>query len=368
MRYRTEIVESFPTAMQLFDERGWTDGLPVVPPTTEAVEAMLAATDRDPETVLGGVEERALELSVWQAATYAVMAGCRPDYFPVVLATWDAAFDPRFNLHAALSSTGGAALLAIVSGPHARAIGMNATHNLFGPGNRANATIGRAFRLGAMIGLRARPGELDASSFGHAGKYTMHVAEDDPVPPWPSIRRQLGFPEEATTVTILPAEAPRQIAQLINPDPEGLLRTVAACMGNPSQQAAGKGTWWVVLLGPEHALMLREAGWTPSEVRRYLARESRLSLDELERAGVLLHRTGGSYDMVPAEDGTLPVVPSPGHVLVATAGGAGAGWSAAVPSWTGHFNTHPVTRAVHVPGEPRWAADPATATDDLDWV
>ena len=148
-----------------------------------------------------------------KAAINAVMAGCKPEYFPVVVAALEAMFDQAFNLHTVLTSTGGAALCAIVSGPIADEIGMNARHNVLGQGNRANATIGRALRLVGMNVLGSKPGETDASSFGHPGKFTLCFAEDPPPAPWKPLRIELGYVEEDTTVTMVPVEGPHQLAQ-----------------------------------------------------------------------------------------------------------------------------------------------------------
>ena len=212
-----------------FDEP-WSDGLPIIVPTPEALDDMITAGGRPPNECLGTVEGRNLSIHVWQAASCAVMAGCLPHYFPVVLATWDAILEPRFNLDGALTSTGGAALAAVVSGPYAEEIGMRSGSGVFGPGNRANATIGRAIRLGCMSALNAIPGHMDAGSFGHGGKYSFHFAESEPPKGWPSLREQLGFPAASTTVTVMPADAPRQIMHRWQPSPEDMLKVVGMSM------------------------------------------------------------------------------------------------------------------------------------------
>lgn len=166
---------------EAFFANGWTDGLPIVPPTPDRVEAMLGELEGD--TLIGFLPARGRGVTVEKAAVNAVMAGCRPEYFPVVIAALEAMFDQAFNLHTVLTSTGGAALCVIVSGPIAQEIGMNARHSALGPGNRANATIGRALRLVAMNVLGSKPGESDASSFGHPGKFTLCFAEDPPPEP-----------------------------------------------------------------------------------------------------------------------------------------------------------------------------------------
>jgi hypothetical protein len=207
-------------------------------------------------------------------------------------------------------------------------------------------------RLGAITALGAVAGELDASSISHGGKYTMHFCERTPPASWPSVREQLGYPADATTVTMLPVEAPRQIIQRLNKTADGLLATIAACMKNPSQNGTGKGTYYIIALGPEHAGQLADAGLSPEDVRIELSQRSRVTEAELAEAGVLLD-TAGAYNMVPDEQGYLWVA-RPEHILVVPAGGPGAGWSAAIPCWSGTVNTHPCTAPVVLPDAP-WA-------------
>lgn len=170
-------------AQELFFDRGWSDGLPVVPPTPDRVDAMLAAGAVAGADLLGSVPQRGRSLTAHDAAVAAVMAGCRPEYFPIVLAAFGAVLDPAFNVHTAATSTGGAAFCLVVSGPLAQRTGMAAQHNALGSGNRANATIGRSVRLAAMNVLGARTGGMDGSSLGHPGKYTFCFAEAPPPEP-----------------------------------------------------------------------------------------------------------------------------------------------------------------------------------------
>src|SRR4051794_7290052 len=272
---------------ETFFERGWTDGLPVVAPTRGRVEAMLAAGGIDADAILGTVPERGLNVSAGEAAINAVMAGCPPVTFPITLAALEALLDPAFNAHSVLSSTRGAALCTIVSGPLARAGGMNATHGVLGPGNRANATIGRALRLVAINVLDSRPGLMDASSIGNPAKYTLCFAEDDPPVPWEPLRVSLGYAAQDTTVTLMATEGPRQIANMLNGDGHAVLRTLACAMRNPTAFSAGKGGQGVLVLGPEHRIALLEAGISRAEAADAVARESRVTIAELEAAGIV---------------------------------------------------------------------------------
>lgn len=326
---------------------GISDGLPIVSPTPEAVAQVVKAGGRDPRALLGEVPQRQRSLSVLQAATCAVMAGIRPEYFPVVLATWDAVLDPSYNASSSLSSTGGAGITAVVSGPYGRTIGMNSGAGLLGPGNQANATIGRAIRLGAIGALGAKVGVMDASSFSHGGKYACHFLEEDPAAPWLPLRVREGFPAESTTVTVVPTDGPRQIFHGANASAEAVLRTFAACMRDASHVGAGRRNNFLVVIGPEHAEVLRDAGTSLEEVIAYLARESRVSAEDLERAGIG-RPDAASPDLAPDADGYYVTAPAE-KIRVVTAGGAGPGWSVVLPGWAGAGLGRFVTKPVIVP-------------------
>lgn len=336
-----------------FFEAGWTDGLPIVPPTPDRVVAMLqGAGVSDPDEVVGAVPQRNVTVTTELAAINAVMAGCAPVHFPIVLAALGAVFDPGFNAHAVCTSTGGTALCTIVSGPLAVEVGMSSRHNALGTGNRANATIGRALRLVAINLLGARIGEMDGSSLGNPGKYSLCFAEEPPAAPWEPLRVALGYEPEDTTVTVLPTEGPRQVANQLNEDPEGVLLTFAATMRDPATFITGKGGQGTVVLGYEHRMAVIEGGWTRRMVQEFLYEHSRITPAELERWGVLLE-VGTGKDMVPDEDGLLASMGSPDDIFVVTAGAAGAGWSAYIPSWAPPRRAHAraISRRVRLPGE-----------------
>ena len=333
-----------------FHRRGWTDGLPVVPPTPQRVEALLGFAGLAADETLGTLEARGRSLSAQQAAANAVMAGCAPEHFPLAVAALCAMLDPVFNAHTVMTSTGGAAFCLLVSGPVTTRLGMATRHNALGPGNRANATVGRTLRLVARNVFGARPGELDASSIGHPGKFTLCLAEDEPPTPWEPLRTELGYGITDSTVTILGTEGPRQVANHLNPSPEGILTTMAAAMRCPATYPVGKGAQAVVVLGPEHTAALIEAGWTRARVREFLATASRVTPAEIEEAGVLLE-TGTQHDMTPGSDGRLATVRSSDDIFLVTAGGPGAGWSAYIPAWAPTLHSTAATRRVPGTGE-----------------
>jgi hypothetical protein len=335
---------------EFFFARNWTDGLPVVAPTVAAVDRLLGHVELDGAAPLGTIASRGVTLTAATLAANAVMAGVRPEFFPVVLAAIECLFDPAFNVDAALTSTGGAALCVIVSGPLADKIGLNGGHNALGAGFRANATIGRTLRLVAMNAFDARPGGMDGSSLGNPGKYSLCFAESTPPPSWNPLRVELGYGVDDTTVTLVATEAPRQVANHLNGEADGILATFVSAMRSPTTFICGKGGQAVIVIGPEHALALAEGGLQPSDVRTALATRTRIDPAELAAAGILVP-VGSQHDMTPGTDGLLPVVRSAADVLLVTAGGAGAGWSAYLPSWASSLATRMVTRRVREPGE-----------------
>lgn len=334
-------------AQDLAYDRGWTDGLPIIPATEARVGALLDVVALPFDLVIGTVTERRRSVTVGKAAVNAVMAGCLPEHFPVVLAGLRAILEPQLNIHALASSTGGPAPLLIVSGPIVDEAGLNSGGSAFGPGNRANATIGRAIRLVLMNVLGAVPGILDGSTLGHPGKYSYCIAEADPPEPWQPLRVELGYEHHWSAVIAIGAEGPRQVSNAINPDARGILDTIATAIACPANNIAGHptgvGGQCVLVLGPEHADTIREAGWSRRDVREYLHERSVLTRGALRRAGRLLPGPEDDADRLPTIDG-------PDSILLVTAGGYGGRWSAVVPTWTStvttRFSSHPVEQTI----------------------
>jgi hypothetical protein len=333
---------------ELFFERDWTDGLPIVPPTPELVERFLDAGGVEGDSLIGAVRERVIDVRAEQVAINAVMAGCKPEYAPIVLAGARALTNPDYNANGALTTTGGPSVCMVVSGPYAAEVGMSSGSNCLGPGNRANATIGRAIRLLALNVIGARVGVADGSSLGNPGKYTLCFAEADPIEPWPSLRVELGFSEAETTVTVLAAEAPRQVANLISGEPEQLVRTMASALRAGHTYIAGKrlGQCFCVF-GPEHAAAIRQGGWSREQVRARLAELTRVTEADLLEAGVPIELVG-AHAMTADDDGTYPTFDDPANVMIVCAGGSGAGWSACIPAWAPANNSSSVTELVQL--------------------
>ena len=203
-------------------ERGWTDGLPVVPPTPERVARMLAGTTRDPADIVAVVPPDLVECTVEKVAINAVMAGCKPEYLPVVITAVEAACTDEFNIHGLLATTYFSSPVMVVNGPITKAIGMNAGINVLGQGNRANATIGRALQLVVRNVGGGRPGGVDRATLGNPGKYTFCFAEDEAGSPWEPLHVERGLAPDASAVTLFAGDGVRGMVDQLSREPESL--------------------------------------------------------------------------------------------------------------------------------------------------
>jgi hypothetical protein len=281
-----EAADDFEAINALVLERGWGDGLPVVPPTAERVEAMLAYCDRPWEEPLARIAPRYGEATPVRLAANAVMAGCRPQYFPLVLAAIEAMCEERFNLYGVQATTHPCAPLVVVNGPIAAELGVNAGCNAFGPGAQPNATIGRALRLALLNIGGAIPGLGDMSTYGSPAKYTYCVAENEAASPWEPLHVERGFPPEASTVTVIGAECPHNVNDHESLSAEGVLKTIAgtvAITGANDVYYAGEP---VVLFGPEHAATVAAGGYSKADVKRYLYEHARFPLGKLSHENI----------------------------------------------------------------------------------
>lgn len=248
-------------------ERGWTDGLPVVPPTPERVIAMLGGTGRGSSEVLGVLPPDYTECTVEKAAINAVMAGCRPEYLPVVLAATEAYAAEEFNAHGVAATTWYSGPVIVVNGPIAARIGMNSEHNVFGPGNRANATIGRALNLIIRNVGGSRPGEVDRSTQGHPSKYTMAFPEREADSPWNSLAAERGVPDGVSAVTLFAGQGPTPIADQKSTTADSLVRSLAAGLRSVRHPKAVGRVAAMLAVGPEHARVFGAAGWDKQRLR-----------------------------------------------------------------------------------------------------
>ncbi|HEY8450297.1 MAG TPA: hypothetical protein VIL95_07460, partial [Bacillota bacterium] len=312
-------------------DQGWTDGLPVIPPTDRLVARFLDAAGLDGDEVLGTIPPRGVAFTAEKVAANAVMAGCLPEYMPVVVAAIRAMTDPRFNLHATCSSTGGAAHLIVVNGPIAKELGINAGPNVFGQGFRANATIGRAVQLCLRNIGQALPGLLDRSTLGNPGKYTLCIAELEEFSPWEPLSVTRGFQPGQNVVTVFATESPQYIFNYLSDDPVGILTAIGykmAGFGNyhhPHGPAENP-----VVLCPEHVRSIHRHGWGKEQVRDFLYQAARRSAADLKRAGKM------EGPIQPGdEERMIPLVDDPALISIVVAGGHAGGVSAHVPGWAG---------------------------------
>lgn len=325
----------------MFD-RGWTDGLPVVPPTEERVMRMLSGTTRAPTDVVAVVPPDLIDVTVEKVAINAVMAGCRPEYFPWVLAAVEAVCNDTFNIHGVLATTMPVGPVIVCNGPGTRAIGMNSGMNVFGQGNRANLTIGRAVQLVVRNVGGGRPGEVDRATHGNPGKISFCFAEDEVGSPWTSLAESRGVAAGVDAVTVFPGEGPRCVVDQLARDPESLANTFAACLRtlhNPKSVIAFDA---IVVMGPEHARVFSEADWNRERVLDEL--HARLQIPGTE----LVRGAGGIAEGVPAhlEGATLPKF-RPGGILLVHAGGGAGLFSAIIGGWAnGDMGSTPVTKEV----------------------
>jgi hypothetical protein len=326
-------------AVELAFTRGWSDGLPVVPPTEARVKAMLEAAKLEPDRQIAFITHRAVYITAEKVAINAVMAGCRPEYMPVVVAAVEGIGDPRWSYHGPGTSTGGAAVLMIVNGPIARELDINAGDNLFGPGWRANLTIGRAVRLVMRNVCGSMPGLLDRGTLGHPGKLSFVIAENEAESPWTPLHVERGFRPDQSTVTVMAAEAPHQFYNQLSPDAEGVLTTLADSMKHSG--GAGRQPQYVITLAGEHMRTIAGSGWGKKEIRQFLFDNTKNTIAHLKRT----NRIPGAIQ--PGDDTKLrPIVAEPDDLLIVAAGGRAGSFSSFIPGWGGARSSLATTKEV----------------------
>jgi hypothetical protein len=329
LRSRSYEVADAEAANELFQQNGWTDGLPIVAPTEAAVRRFLDAARVAPDDVVGVEPVRRRHITAEKVAIAAVMAGAQPEYMPVVAAVVRAVCCPEFNLHGSTASTGGSAPFIVVNGPVRTALGMNATHNVLANGSRANATIGRALRLLIINALGGVPGQLDRSTLGHPGKFTFCIAEDEEDSPWLPLAAERGAAAGASAVTVMAAESPHQIMNDWTRDPRELLTTyVAAIRANMLTYSIWSGNYALVV-PKQHRDVLAAAGFAKKDVREFVFAGARVTRREWRTVGK--GAVAGRKD----EDAVYTALRSPDDLLVVAAGGPAGGFGAIVPPWYG---------------------------------
>jgi hypothetical protein len=339
-------LDDAPDSLQeFFFEQGWSDGLPVTPPTEEAVLRALATVDRDADEQVGPVPPRMRMATTRKIAVNAVMAGCRPEYFPVVLAAVEAALDDDCRLYGIQTATNTTTPLIIVNGPVVQQIGMNARGNVFGQGNRANAAIGRALQLVLRNVGGDMPGETDMSTQGQTGKLTFCIAENEAENPWEPFHVEHGYRREDSAVSVIGASAGHNVFTYGCETGAEILDHFTGAMSALGHNNVIFPTGPVIVLGPEHAGVLARDGYTKESIREYLFRHARIPLSRFAARTVrgLRHRRSRWF----AEAGDpdhIGVADHPSHIHIVVAGGAGI-HSQFVPT---SFSYNPVTRPVRL--------------------
>ncbi len=321
-------------------ERGWTDGLPVVTPTPERVWRMLQGTSRQPDEIVGIIPPDLTACTVEKVAINAVMAGCKPEYMPVVLAAVKAACIDEFNMHGLLATTYFSSPIVVVNGPIAHKIGMNSGGNALGQGNRANATIGRALQLIIRNVGGGKPGGVDRATLGYPGKYTFCFAEREHDSPWESLAVEKGFTTEDSTVTLVAGGGVQGVVDQQSRTPEGLAHSFAKSLITVAHYKIPFAADALLVISPEHARVFREGGWSKQQLVAHIQELTTRQGSEIIRGaddnaeGIPAHLESNAFSKF-----------RPGGLHIVHAGGTAGMFSAIISGWvnSGSRGSSPVT-------------------------
>jgi len=338
---RVEIA-SLEDEQEAYFSRGWTDGLPIVPPTEKRVLAMLEGTTRAPDELVAIVPPDLAPCTVEKVAINAVMAGCKPEYLPVVLAAVEAACTDEFNIHGLLATTMSAGPVMVVNGPIRKSIGMNSGKNVFGQGNRANSTIGRALQLVIRNVGGGRPGEVDRATLGNPGKVGFCFAEDEEGSPFTPLSTEFGFEEGVDTIMLFPGEGPRTVVDQLARDADHLVEMFAVALRTMLTPKMVLAFDVIVAVSPEHSRIFREAGWSRDDLRAKLHAATLMNGDDVVRGALGLAE--GLPDWAAGKQ--IPKFKPDGIRIVHCGGGAGL-FSAIIPGWAnGEMGSTPVCHEI----------------------
>ena len=311
-------------------ELGWSDGLPLVPPTSERVLRMLDGTTRSSDEILASVPPNLVDLSIEKIAINAVMAGCKPEYLPIVISALEAVCTDEFNMHGLLATTMPVGPVMFVNGPIRRnEIGMNSGMNLLGQGNRANSTIGRAVQLTIRNVGGGKPGGVDRATHGSPAKVGLCFAEDEEGSPWPSYSQSQGFLSSQNTVTVFPGEGPRLITDQLSRSPDELARSLAIGLISNCHPKIVLGMDAILVISPEHAARFADAGWSKDDLNSAIIEQSIRSTDDLIRGA------NGIAEGLPEDFAGMELPkfrPDGGLIIVFGGGGAGL-FSTSIAGW-----------------------------------
>ena len=326
----------------MFD-RGWSDGLPLVPPTEERVLRMLDGTSRDPQEVLGLVPPALAAATVEKIAINAVMAGCKPEYLPVVLAAVEAVLDESFAMHGVLATTGFVGPILVVNGPIRRHIGMNSKGNALGQGNRANGAIGRALQLVIRNIGEGRPREVDRATLGNPGKYTYCVAEDEEGSSWEPLSVERGLKPGVSAVTVFAGYGLQGVVDQKSREPESLSKSFAGSLRTLQSVKLAPACDAILVVSPEHERTFRNAGWSKARLYQELYRLCEIPGDEL-----VVGANGIAEGRPASLAGKTVNKFRPGGLMIVRAGGDAGMWSGIIGGWSagGPRSSLPVTKEV----------------------
>ena len=311
-------------------EQGWSDGMPLYPPTEEKVERLVETCRGDNEPFQPMSPRRVIP-TLNSIAANAAMAGCRPEHFPVVVAAVRAVLNPDYNLHGTLATTHPCAQMMAVSGPIRRRIELNCGSNCFGQGTRANAAIGRALQLTLLNVGGAKPGDMDRSTQGSPAKYAFCFGENEEESPWEPYHVRRGFAADDSVVTVMAGEAPHNINDHGSATGEGLLTTIAGTISQTGANVLSGHAPYFVILGPEHAATIHRDGWTIADMQEKIYKDSAVEASRLSKE----KHAGYEEREIPLVDNRYHLTPSPAEIQILVAGGPGK-HSAYSPSFGHH--------------------------------
>ncbi|HQI01651.1 MAG TPA: hypothetical protein PLA18_10280 [Deltaproteobacteria bacterium] len=336
--------EMYATVNRLFYQRGWGDGLPIVPPAEDLVKAMLKCTDMGPEEVVGLIEPMKGQATVTKIAVNAVMAGCRPEYLPVVIAAVKVIADPDFSLLGVSTTTNPDTPMIIVNGPIVRQLEINAGTNALGRGREANATIGRALHLVAQNIGGSKPGITDLSCLGQPGEFAMCLAENEEKNPWGTLHTELGYPKDANVVTVVAAEGIHSILG-IGWNDEGYLSLVSDHLAGLDRSVR---PMVILIIAQDTAAMLAGKGWTKESIRKFVYEHARIPFSKYKKRFIETRKVNGvpSWVLENTDPAAMIPVPFMNHLLILVAGGTGEK-SMLIPVWSGMKK--PLSREIRLP-------------------
>lgn len=344
-------VDGYEEAVEMFYDRGWTDGLPVVLPTRKLVEAMVAASGRDAGESLGAIPPKNGEATIGKLAVNAVMGGCKPEHFPIVLAAFEAMMAPEHNLNGVTQTTHMCVSLTIVGGPIARKLNFNSRDGVFGNGYRSNGAVGRALRLALWNLGGAVPWATDMATMSHPGEYAFCIAEEQDDNPWEPLHVERGCAPGSDAVTVFACEGPHSV--LCQGTPEEMLHVLTDSMSSLGNNNVHAGGQTLVVLNPLNAEEFARRGWTKNDVRDYLWENSRRTLADVKGCGIIhegfrkaqvdVGRMHFRHN-IDSPKATVPVTNRPEDIHIVVAGGR-TYFAAVLPGW-GSFGGYAVTRPI----------------------